>query len=70
MTPPVLKYIGGRYSWDKRTAKDFERAIDDFNQAIDLKPTYALAYAGLADCYVLLPFYGYVQSKRRGPQSD
>jgi tetratricopeptide (TPR) repeat protein len=64
-----LKYIGGRYFWDKRTAKDFEKAIDDFKQAIDLEPTYALAYSGLADCYVLLPFYGYVQSKDAVPRA-
>jgi len=50
-------YLKGRYCWNKRTLKDLEKALDYFNQAIALDPNYALAYAGLADTYVLLPFY-------------
>src|SRR5262245_27538740 len=50
-------YLKGRLYWNKRTAKDLEKAIDCFNQAIALDPNYALAYAGLADTYVVLPFY-------------
>ncbi|HKA17626.1 MAG TPA: tetratricopeptide repeat protein [Blastocatellia bacterium] len=50
-------YLKGRFCWNKRTAIDLERAIDRFDQAILLDPNYALAYAGLADSYVLLPFY-------------
>src|SRR5262249_4279345 len=50
-------YLKGRYYWNKRTAKDLERGIECFNQAISLDPKYALAYAGLADSYVLLPLY-------------
>jgi tetratricopeptide (TPR) repeat protein len=33
-------------------------AIDHFEQALEADPTYALAYAGIADCYNLLPWYG------------
>jgi len=47
-------YLKGRYFWNKRTADDFTTAIDYFNQAIAADPNYALAYAGLADAYVLL----------------
>ena len=50
-------YLKGRFYWNRRTAKDFDRAIDCFRQAISLDPDYALAYAGLADSYALLPFY-------------
>jgi len=50
-------YLKGRFYWNKRTAKDLEKAIDYFNQAAALDQNYALAYAGLADSYVLLPFY-------------
>jgi DNA-binding winged helix-turn-helix (wHTH) protein/TolB-like protein/Tfp pilus assembly protein PilF len=46
-------YLKGRYYWNKRTEADFEKAIDFFNQAIEKDPTYALAYVGLANCYVL-----------------
>lgn len=50
-------YLKGRLYWNNRTLKDLERALEYFNQAIALDPNYALAYAGLADTYVVLPFY-------------
>ena len=46
-------YLRGRYFWNKRTGDGFQRAIDNFQQAIAKDPGYAQAYAGLADCYVL-----------------
>jgi serine/threonine-protein kinase len=46
-------YLKGRYFWNKRSAEGHQRAIEFFNQAIDLDPAFALAHAGLADCYVL-----------------
>ena len=52
----------GRYSWNKRTHADLETAISYFNQAIAKDPSYALAYAGLADAYGTLPSYGGVPS--------
>jgi eukaryotic-like serine/threonine-protein kinase len=51
-------YLQGRYFWNKRTAEDLQKAIDFFNQAIEIDPHYALAFVGLADCYLLLPSYG------------
>jgi len=51
-------YLKGRYFWNKRTGPDLRRAIDYFKQAIDKDPNFALAYAGLADSYVLLSAYG------------
>lgn len=45
-------YLRGRYSWNKRTADDIKNAIEQFQQAIDRDPNYALAYVGLADCYL------------------
>jgi len=51
-------YLQGRYFWKKRTAEDIKKAMDCFNQAVALDPKYALAYVGLADCYLLLVQYG------------
>jgi tetratricopeptide (TPR) repeat protein len=51
-------YLKGRYSWNRRTPSDIAAAISYFNQAIAKDPSYALAYSGLADAYVLLPSYG------------
>jgi serine/threonine protein kinase/tetratricopeptide (TPR) repeat protein len=45
-------YLQGRYQWNKRSRDGFLKAIDFFNQAIELDPAFALAYSGLADCYV------------------
>lgn len=42
-------YLQGRYFWSKRRISDMGKAIGYFQQAIDLDPNYALAYAGLAD---------------------
>jgi len=51
-------YLKGRFYWNKRTEENFRRGIENFRQAIELDPNYALAYAGLADSYILLGFYG------------
>jgi TolB-like protein/DNA-binding winged helix-turn-helix (wHTH) protein/Tfp pilus assembly protein PilF len=46
-------YLKGRYFWNKRDQAGFTKAIDYFQQAIAKDPTYAAAYAGLADSYAL-----------------
>jgi TolB-like protein/Tfp pilus assembly protein PilF len=51
-------YLKGRFFWNKRTGQNLNKAADYFNQAIAADPKYALAYVGLADAYVLMPFYG------------
>jgi len=50
-------YLKGRYYWEKRTAENLKKAIEQFQQAADKDPNYALAYVGLADCYLLLEDY-------------
>lgn len=46
-------YLRGRYFWNKRTRDAVDKAIDYFGQAIEKDPNYALAYAGIADSYIL-----------------
>jgi len=46
-------YLRGRYEWNKRAGEALDKAINYFNQAIDKDQNFALAYAGLADCYVV-----------------
>jgi len=48
-------YIRGRHYWNKRSAKDLYKAIEYFQQAIELDPGCALGYHGLADVYLILP---------------
>ena len=47
-------YLKGRYFWSKRTKEGLKKGTEYFKQAIDLDPSYALAYAGLADAYAFL----------------
>jgi len=51
-------YLRGRYFWHQRGNDALHRAADYFGQAIDRDPTFARAYAGLADALGLLPIYG------------
>jgi TolB-like protein len=50
-------YHKGRSLWEKRSGDNIPRAIAYYEQAIGHDPNYALAYAGLAKAYILLPFY-------------
>jgi TolB-like protein/Flp pilus assembly protein TadD len=45
-------YLLGRYHWSKRSEPDLTAAVSDFEAAVRLDPTYAQAYAGLADTYL------------------
>ncbi|HEX7155060.1 MAG TPA: protein kinase [Thermoanaerobaculia bacterium] len=47
-------YLKGRFHVNKRTTEGVQRAIEQFERAIEVDPKYALAYAGLADCYMVL----------------
>ena len=47
-------YLQGRFYWNKFTKEGVERAIELFQRAADLDEHYALAHAGLADCYILM----------------
>lgn len=51
------EYLRGRYHWNQRTSKNLLKAIEEFDRAVELDPTFALAYVGLADCYALLSVY-------------
>ena len=50
----------GRYHWNKRTAADLGKAEDYYQRAIARDPSYAPAYAGLANVYAMLPSYAAV----------
>ena len=48
-------YIKGRYYWNKRGA-GLLKSVGLFSEALDLDPTFALAYSGMADAYVQLGY--------------
>jgi serine/threonine-protein kinase len=51
-------YLQGRYQWTKRSPASLTRAIDYFDRAVARDPSYALAYAGLAQAYLSEAFAG------------
>ena len=62
-------YLRGRYQWNKRTRDGFLKAIEHFQEAIDRDPSYALAYAGLADAYNVLGYYNYLPPRDAYPKA-
>ncbi|HEY6244384.1 MAG TPA: tetratricopeptide repeat protein [Pyrinomonadaceae bacterium] len=55
-------YLKGRYFWNKRTEAGLQKGIEYFNKSIDGDPTYAPAYAGLADSYIMLANWRFAPS--------
>ena len=51
------EYLQGRIEWKKRSRQGFANAIQHFEKAIELDPNFALAYSGLADVYIVFPFW-------------
>ncbi|MEP6946391.1 MAG: protein kinase [Acidobacteriota bacterium] len=47
-------YLRGRYFWNKRNEDGIKKAIEEFQQAIEHDPNYALGYVGLADSYIFM----------------
>ena len=62
-------YLRGRSYWNKRTGDSLKKAIEQFQQAADKDPSYALAYVGLADCYALLEEYAGLPSSENLPKA-
>jgi serine/threonine protein kinase/tetratricopeptide (TPR) repeat protein len=53
-------YLKGRHHWNRWTEEGFYKAIEHFQRAIEKDPSYALAYAGVADSYILLGWNSYL----------
>ena len=50
-------YLRGRHHWTNRSPDHLRKGLEYFQKAIEKDPGYALAYAGLADCYSILAVY-------------
>ncbi|NNE65494.1 MAG: tetratricopeptide repeat protein [Pyrinomonadaceae bacterium] len=62
-------YLRGRFHWNKRTAGGIAKSIEYFKQAIEIDPKYALAWSGLADAYIVLPYYSDTPTKQAIPKA-
>jgi serine/threonine protein kinase/tetratricopeptide (TPR) repeat protein len=54
-------YLKGRFFWNKRTEESIRKGIEYFRRAVEVDPTYALAYAGLSESYMPLGYWGYLR---------
>jgi TolB-like protein/Flp pilus assembly protein TadD len=62
-------YIKGRHFWNKRTVEGLKRGMVYAQQAIDIDPTYTMAYVGMADSYNLLAGYAGLAPKETFPKA-
>jgi len=62
-------YMRGRYFWNKRTPGGIKRAFEQFQQAIERDPNFALGYVGLADSYTALTFYNFAAPHEAMPKA-
>jgi serine/threonine-protein kinase len=62
-------YLKGRFHWNKRTPDGLLNAVKQFDLAISLAPDWPLGYAGLADAYSLMPWYGPVRPSEAMPKA-
>jgi len=62
-------YLKGRYHVSRLTPPEVQKSITYFQSAIDIDPTYALAYAGLSDAYRSLALAGEMDPNETLPRS-
>ncbi len=62
-------YLRGRFHWKKRTPDAFSRAISYFKRSLAIEPDYAMAHAGLADCYAMMGTYGLLPGSEAMPKA-
>jgi TolB-like protein/DNA-binding winged helix-turn-helix (wHTH) protein len=63
------RYLKGRFFWNRRTHDDLNKAVEYFQQATQIDPSYPHAYAGLADAYVELVGFGNLQPAEGIPKA-
>src|SRR5207244_2666615 len=64
-----LLYLKGRHEWNNRTEEGLMKGIRYFEKVIELDPNYAMAYTGVADCYVVLGNNGQLASSKAFPKA-
>jgi serine/threonine protein kinase/tetratricopeptide (TPR) repeat protein len=63
-------YLKGRYYWNRGLAPGYEKSGGYYQQAIDLDPSYALAYSGLASYYSYLSANGLLPPDETWPKAE
>jgi Tol biopolymer transport system component/TolB-like protein/Tfp pilus assembly protein PilF len=63
------EYLKGRVNFSRRTGEGLTRALENFENAIEIDPLYALAYAGVAEVYQLLPLSDALEPRTAYPKA-
>jgi serine/threonine protein kinase/Tfp pilus assembly protein PilF len=63
------EYLRGRYHWNNFSPDSLRRAREHFERAVELDPTYALAYAGLGDAFGAMAYYGFITPAEGFPRA-
>ena len=63
------EYLKGRFHWNKRTHTDLLQGIEHFERALALDAQYALAHAGMADCYTALALLEFIPPQDAFPKA-
>ena len=67
-TEAYTQYLKGRHYLNERTKEGTGKAVKYFEDAVKLDPHFALAYSGLADCYLIFGDYGWLGSSEALPK--
>lgn len=62
-------YLKGRHFWNKRSQDNMQVALDYFQQAVDLDPTFSLAHSGIADTWISRGWYSVLAPKEAFPKA-
>ena len=63
-------YLKGRHAFDRRRKGGVHKAVDFYEQAVTIEPSYALAHAGRGDCYTMLAIYGAIPPREAHEKID
>ena len=61
-------FLRGKHFWNKRTGDGIKKALEYFQEAVNIEPLYALAHVGIAESYVLLHQYANLPSRETYPK--
>jgi TolB-like protein/Tfp pilus assembly protein PilF len=61
------EYLKGRYLWNQRTGESLRGALKHFQKAVEIAPEFALGHAGVADVYLILGGYNYMEPRKAAP---
>ena len=63
-------YLKGRHHWNKWTPDGLRKSIEHFQQAIEIDPSYALAYVGVSNAYYPLGLFDVMLPREAFPKAE